>query len=79
MHPARFYIASRVAGTSWFWRADETQRVAIRTVRPDGATESGVRVSGRIVRREWHRVRRERNGIAELARAHGQSLVGGGE
>ena len=66
VHPARFYIASRVAGTSWFWRADETQRVAVRTVRPDGTTESGVRVTGRIVRREWHRVRRERDGVAEM-------------
>ncbi|MCE9602863.1 MAG: hypothetical protein K8S21_11720 [Gemmatimonadetes bacterium] len=66
VHPARFYIASRVAGASWFWRADDTQRVQVRTVRPDGATETGVRVTGQIVRREWHRVRRERNGVAEM-------------
>ena len=76
VHPARFYIASRVAGTSWFWRADEAQRVSVRTVRPDGATESGVRVSGRIVRREWHRVRRERNGIAEMVAEWVSDTVG---
>lgn len=66
VHPARFYVATKVAGTSWFWRANDTQRVAIRTVRPDGGAETGVRVTGRIIRREWHRVRRERNGIAEM-------------
>ena len=35
-------------------------------MRPDGERVSGVRVAGVVVRREWHQVRRERNGYAEL-------------
>ena len=66
VHPAAFYIATKPRTESWFWRAGEAQSLAVRAVRPDGAAESGVRVRGTLVRREWHQVRRERNGIASL-------------
>ncbi len=66
VHPARFYVAAKVAGVSWFWKADDTQRVQVRSVRPDGGVETGVRVTGRMIRREWHRARRERDGIAQM-------------
>ena len=66
VHPAAFYIAARQQGKSWFWREREAQAIAVRAVRPDGSAEPNVRVRGALVRREWHRVRRERNGIAQL-------------
>ena len=66
VHPAAFYVAARPRTDSWFWRAGEAQSIAVRAVRPDGAAESGVRVRGTLVRREWHQVRRERGGVAEL-------------
>ena len=66
VHPAAFYIATKPRTESWFWRAGEAQSLAVRAVRPDGAAESGVRVRGTLVRREWHQVRRERNGVASL-------------
>ena len=66
VHPAAFYIAARQEGRSWFWREGEAQAIAVRAVRPDGAPEGGVRVRGTLVRREWHQVRRERNGVSQL-------------
>jgi uncharacterized protein YfaS (alpha-2-macroglobulin family) len=66
VHPARFYVAAQVVSQSWFWKSGETQRIRVRTVRPTGEPQSGVRVTGRLIRREWHRVRRERDGIAQM-------------
>jgi uncharacterized protein YfaS (alpha-2-macroglobulin family) len=66
VHPAAFYVAARSEGSSWFWRAADEQRISVRAVRPDGADMPGVRITGRLIRREWHRVRRERNGIAQM-------------
>lgn len=66
VHPADFYIAAKPAGESYFWRAGAPQSIDILTVRPGGQKVSNVRVQGTIVRREWHRVRREREGIAEM-------------
>ncbi|MCC7001745.1 MAG: Ig-like domain-containing protein [Gemmatimonadaceae bacterium] len=66
VHPARFYVGAKLAGDSWFWRAGDAQRMSVRAIRPDGTDESGVRVTARLIRREWHRVRRERDGIAQM-------------
>jgi uncharacterized protein YfaS (alpha-2-macroglobulin family) len=66
VHPAAFYVAARTAGTAWFWKAGTPQTVLVTTVRPDGQHVTGVHVQGTIVRREWHRVRRQREGVSEL-------------
>ena len=66
VHPAAFYIAARPQGESWFWKEGEAQRIAIRAVRPDGTGEAGVQVRGTLVRREWHQVRRTREGMSQL-------------
>ena len=66
VHPAAFYVAAKTAGTAWFWKAGTPQTVLVTTVRPDGQHVTGVRVQGTIVRREWHRVRRQREGVSEL-------------
>ncbi|MES2179012.1 MAG: MG2 domain-containing protein [Gemmatimonadota bacterium] len=66
VHPAEFYVAARTAGDSWFWKAGTAQSVQVLAVRPDGQKVAGVRIRGTIVLREWHRVRRERDGVSEL-------------
>ena len=66
VHPAEIYIAAKPSGASYFWLAGTPQSVAVLSVRPDGQKVPGVRVQGTIVRREWHSVRRERNGVSEL-------------
>jgi uncharacterized protein YfaS (alpha-2-macroglobulin family) len=66
VHPADFYVAVKPLGTSYFWQAGAPQSVAVMAVRPDGQKVAGVRVQGTVVRREWHRVRRERNGLSEV-------------
>jgi uncharacterized protein YfaS (alpha-2-macroglobulin family) len=63
VHPADFYLGARVQGDDWFWTAGTPVRVGVIAVLPDGRTMAGVAVWGTVVRREWHRVRRERNGI----------------
>ncbi len=66
VHPAEFYLAAKALGESWFWKAGATQTVQVLAVRPTGEKVAGVRVRGTVVRREWHRVRRERDGASEL-------------
>ena len=66
VHPAAFYLAARPEGESWFWSAGKPTGIGVIAVRPDGRRVAGVRVEGAIVRREWHQVRRERAGYAEL-------------
>ena len=66
VHPAEFYIAARSGGDAYFWKAGAPQSISLITVKPSGERTSGVRISGTIVRREWHRVRRERDGVSEL-------------
>src|SRR4051812_7000531 len=66
VHPASFYLGLRPAGTRYFWTAGAPAEVEVIAVRPDGERVSGVRVEGTVVRREWHQVRRERGGYAEL-------------
>ena len=66
VYPAEFYIAAKPLGKLYFWRTGTPQSVAVVAVRPDGHLVPGVRVQGTVVRREWHRVRRERDGVSEL-------------
>ena len=66
VHPADFYLAARPAGESYFWTAGTPVRVGVVAVRPDGGRVTGVKVSGTVVRREWHSVRRDRAGYGEL-------------
>ena len=66
VHPADFYVAVKPLGTSYFWQAGTTQSIAIHAVRPNGEKVAGVRVQGTAIRREWHRVRRVRNGVSQL-------------
>jgi hypothetical protein len=66
VHPADFYVAAKPNGTSYFWQGGVPQSVGVLAVRPNGQKVSGVRVRGEVVRREWHRVRRERDGMSEL-------------
>jgi uncharacterized protein YfaS (alpha-2-macroglobulin family) len=65
VHPAAFYLGVRAAGDEYFWRAGQPQDVEAIAVRPDGEHVAGVAVTGVLVRREWHRVRRERGGYTE--------------
>ncbi|MGH7719963.1 MAG: Ig-like domain-containing protein, partial [Gemmatimonadaceae bacterium] len=65
VHPASFYIAVKPLGAEYFWRAARPESVAVIAVRPNGERVPGVAISGVVVRREWHQVRRERNGISE--------------
>jgi alpha-2-macroglobulin len=66
VHPAAFYVAVRAQGNSWFWREGQEEHLSVRAVRPDGAAQGAVDVRGTLVRREWHQVRRERNGMVQL-------------
>ncbi len=65
VHPADLYVAARPSGTSYFWRAGAPVSVSVLAVKPTGDPVVGTRIAGTIVRREWHRVRRVRNGVAE--------------
>ena len=66
VHPASFYIGAKVEGSEWFWKAGTPVTLRVIAVRPAGERVSGVRVAGVIERREWHQVRREREGYGEL-------------
>ena len=46
-------------------------------VRPGGERVTGVRVNGTVVRREWHQVRRDREGYGELVGEWVSDTVGG--
>lgn len=65
VHPASFYVAAKPRSTNYFWKAGAPETVEILAVRPDGRRVRGVRVEGTLVRREWHRVERERGGFDE--------------
>jgi uncharacterized protein YfaS (alpha-2-macroglobulin family) len=66
VHPAAFYLAAKALGASYFWTAGQEQRIGVLAVRPTGGRVAGVAVRAAIVRREWHRVQRERDGYDEL-------------
>jgi uncharacterized protein YfaS (alpha-2-macroglobulin family) len=65
VHPAAFYVAAKPLGDEYFWTATKPVEIAILAVRPDGERVAGAAVHGTIVRREWHRVQREREGLDE--------------
>jgi alpha-2-macroglobulin len=62
VHPAAFYIGARTQGPDYFWRAGTPVDIDVVALRPDGGRVAGVAVDAVIVRREWHRARRIRNG-----------------
>jgi uncharacterized protein YfaS (alpha-2-macroglobulin family) len=66
VHPSSFYIGARPLGESYFWPAGKPQSVALIAVRPTGDRMAGVKVTGTIVRQEWHRVHRTRGGYSEV-------------
>jgi hypothetical protein len=66
VHPAEYYVAAKTNGDAYFWQAGKPQTLSILAVRPDGQKVAGARIRGTVVRREWHRVRRERDGVSEL-------------
>jgi uncharacterized protein YfaS (alpha-2-macroglobulin family) len=66
VHPASFYLGAKAEGSEWFWKAGTPVTLRVIAVRPSGERVSEVRVSGVIERREWHQVRREREGYGEL-------------
>lgn len=65
VHPAEFYVAAKPMGENYFWVAGTPQRIAVQALTPEGRRVSDVKVRGSVIRREWHRVHRERDGIAE--------------
>jgi uncharacterized protein YfaS (alpha-2-macroglobulin family) len=65
VHPAGFYVAARPLGAEFFWTAGKPHDVAVLAVTPDGRRLAGVAIHAAVVRREWHRVQRERQGFAE--------------
>lgn len=65
VHPADFYIGARPQGTDYFWTQGTPQRISVIAATPSGRLQGGVRVEGAVIRREWHRVHRERAGMAE--------------
>lgn len=62
VHPASFYIGARTRGSEYFWRAGTPVEVEVVALTPAGEQVSNVAVKGVVVRREWHRARRIRNG-----------------
>src|SRR5213083_992217 len=65
VHPAAYYIGAKATGDEWFWTAGKPREVTLIAVRPDGRRVAGVAVAGVLIRREWHRVRRDREGYSE--------------
>jgi uncharacterized protein YfaS (alpha-2-macroglobulin family) len=66
VHPASVYLGVEPDGEEWFWSAGTPASLGVIAVRPGGERVIGQPVEGVVVRREWHRVRRERAGYAEL-------------
>lgn len=66
VHPADFYLGAKPEGEQFFWSAGSPQSIRVIALRPDGQRVNGVAANGVLVRREWHQVRREHEGWAEL-------------
>jgi hypothetical protein len=66
VHPSSFYVGAKPVGKSYFWTAGEAASVQVIAARPNGDRVNGVKVTGTIVRREWHRVHRTREGYSEV-------------
>ncbi len=77
MHPADFYLGAKPEGSDYFWSEGRPVSVQVIAVRPGGERVTGVRVAGTVVRREWHQVRRERDGYSELVGEWVSDTVGG--
>jgi len=65
VHPAAFYVGAKVEGSEYFWQAAKPRSVGLIAVTADGRRLPGVAIRGTLIRREWHRVRRTREGYAE--------------
>jgi uncharacterized protein YfaS (alpha-2-macroglobulin family) len=66
VHPADFYLGLKAEGEEYFWKAGVPRTVRVIALRPDGRRENGIAAAGVLIRREWHQVRREHDGWAEL-------------
>ena len=66
VHPAEFYLGAKPEGAQYFWKAGAPESIRVIAVRPEGARVDGIRVSGVLIRREWHQVRREQDGWSQL-------------
>ncbi len=66
VHPSSFYIGAKPVGESYFMVAGKPQTVSVIAVRPSGERVPGVKVTGTIVRKEWHQVHRTRSGYSEV-------------
>ncbi|HEY6060635.1 MAG TPA: alpha-2-macroglobulin family protein, partial [Gemmatimonadales bacterium] len=65
VHPASIYIGAKPTGTDYFWTAGKERSVSLVAVTPEGVRTPGVAIRGTLIRREWHRVRRDRDGAVE--------------
>jgi len=65
VHPAGIYIGAKPLGTDYFWTAGKERTVSLIAVTPEGVRTPGVAIRGTLIRREWHRVRRDRAGSSE--------------
>ena len=66
VHPTSFYIGAKPSSATYFWTAGSTESIDVIAVRPDGDRVPNVAVRGYLIRREWHQVRRESDGLSEL-------------
>jgi len=65
VHPALIYIGARTPGDQWFWTAGEPAAVDVIAIEHNGRRISDIDVTGTVLRRAWHSVRRVRNGQVE--------------
>jgi uncharacterized protein YfaS (alpha-2-macroglobulin family) len=65
IHPASIYIGAKPTGTDYFWTAGKPRTVDLVALTPDGIRTPGVAIRGALIRREWNRVRRDRDGAIE--------------
>ncbi|MDQ6827405.1 MAG: MG2 domain-containing protein, partial [Gemmatimonadota bacterium] len=65
VHPASFYIGAKPLGKNYFWTVGNQEQVGVIAVTPKGERLAGIKVTGAVVRREWHQAQRERNGSEE--------------
>lgn len=66
VHPTAYYVGAKPRSPTYFWAAGDAQSIDVIAVRPNGDRVAEVPVHGALIRREWHQVRRENDGIAEL-------------
>ena len=64
VHPAAIYLGARTEG-GYFWKSGTPVEVQLIAVTPAGRRVPGVAIAGTVVRSEWHRVQRERDGVDE--------------